>query len=666
MKSRAKKRAGTNEGTVSPARMPKKKIAKGQRPAAKEWSNAELRGLDERVMRETRRRQKVRDAEEQPPAIEETRDWTEQRLHAQDDFVLRQTEWRRNRAERQENADEIAAGLTGTAKAEKRLPAADYVFPTGRIGIHSQTGSAMIGRARGESDPLFSGVSWQLIQNLPVGIALIARIDPDDVRTWRIAAANKTARDVIGQSLVDFLLTRVAKSFPFQQKMEAIYEGIVQQGERRDLHWQVHEAGGIRRTYSVTGFAVPPKYLGLLVQDVSAFREARGALVEHQYRSYEISEAIETFLWKGDPETLETRWVSSEAANLLGYWPERWLSMPNFWLDHIDARDREMVERTIRQSYQQDREMVERTIRHRVRLHGAKFDYRMKAADGQTKWLHAVLHMSETETGQPELMGVMVDITARKQAEEAAHELSRKLLLSQDEERRHVARELHDSLGQYLSVLGMNIGTLSRTVLGLRPEQEVMFAETTDLLETCSRELRTLSYLMHPPMLDEVGLVPALEWYAAGFSERSKIQAQVDAQQIETRLPKPVEMAFFRITQEALTNIYRHSRSNTAEIRVKEHDGGITLQIEDTGAGLDEHLLEGIVSGNADAKGVGIRGMRERMREMGGTLAVASSKKGTTISAHIPRTASVFAKQKQDEEELYARRKRRKPGRRLP
>jgi signal transduction histidine kinase len=493
-------------------------------------------------------------------------------------------------------------------------------------------------RDTSETRPL-SELGSELIDNLPVGIAIIRLRVPEDVQTWQVTAANETARQIIGESLADFLLVRVAKSFPFHEKMENIYRQILQQRTRQDLRWMSQEAGGVRRTYSVTGFPVPPNHIGLLMQDISLHTEVRRALATHEGRYKEISHAVRTFLWRGDPETLQTKWVSNEAQDVLGYWPEHWCNVPNFWIDHIDHEDREMVVKLVR-------EPGTGTV--------TRFDYRMRAADGRTAWLHAVIHLDETLLGRQELAGVMVDITARKNAEDAAHELSGKLLRAQDDERRHIARELHDSLGQYLSVLGMNAGTLARTVQGLSNEERRMFAEMNDLVEQCSRELRTVSYLMHPPMLDEVGLVPALQWYANGFTERSGIPVEMEAPPKMRALPTEVEMTFYRISQEALTNVYRHSRSATATIRLRQEDEGIALEVADRGTGIDVSLLDGSASNNGGAKGVGIRGMRERMRELGGTLEVASNKGGTVIRAYVPWCARVFAATKM-EERLAAR-----------
>lgn len=465
------------------------------------------------------------------------------------------------------------------------------------------------------------------IENLPVGIAMIQVRDPDDARSWRLTACNAIARDVIGESLTDFLLTRVAESFPSRKKMEEVYKQVLVNQTIKRLYWVASGARGMRRTYSISAFAAPPKRLGLLMQDASGWEEMRNALAEQKRRGEVMSGAVKAFLWYGKPETLETTWVSSDAQQMLGYWPERWCSMPNFWLNHIHPDDRDMVRsRTL--GCTDDEE--------------TKFDYRMRAADGRIVWLQAVLHVNYRGKANEELAGVMVDITARKLTEDAAHQLSGTLLRVQDEERRRIARGLHDSLGQYLSVLGMNVGTLLRTMNGMTTQQAQIFAETTDLVDTCLREVRTMSYLMHPPMLDEVGLVAALKWYAQGFSERSQIQVEIDAAEDGQRLPSAVEMAFFRITQEALTNIYRHSQSKTATIRLRGQDG-IELEISDKGLGLNPNVKEGITSGSEDAKGVGIRGMRERMRELGGTLRVSSNGNGTVILARVPRTSSVFA-----------------------
>ncbi len=376
----------------------------------------------------------------------------------------------------------------------------------------------------------------------------------------------------------------------------------------------------------MTAFSVPPKHIGLLMQDESIHAETRKALTDERNIHAEVNHAIKSFLWGGNPATLGTIWVSREAQEILGYWPEHWINIPNFWVDHIHARDREKVLRLAECESQEER-----------------FDYRIDTANGEEKWLYAVIRRVERPDGTPELTGVMINITGRKLAEEKAHDLSGQLLHSQDDERRRVARELHDSLGQYLSLLGMNVGRLSRTVEGLTDEQRRIFGETTDLVELCCREVRTISYLMHPPMLDEVGLGPALDWYVKGFSERSGIEVAVEAGEGLKKLPKHVETALFRIAQEGLTNIYRHSGSKKATISLRNEGNELVFEVVDYGKGIEMSAREN----NRDAesiegKGVGIRGMRERMRELGGTLEVLSGAGGTTVRAQIPRRTKAF------------------------
>lgn len=468
-------------------------------------------------------------------------------------------------------------------------------------------------------------IDLELIDDLPVGMALIELCTPSDSRTWRLTTANATARRVMGDaSLLDFLLNRLTP-FPFKKNMESLYQQILQRRRPKELRAIVTDIGRVRRTYSVIAFSVPPRHIGVLMQDESILAEAQKALLEQKNIHAEVSRAIKSFLWRGDPATLNTIWVSPDAQEILGYWPEHWINFPNFWVAHIHAEDREKVAKLVNQCNSQE----------------LRFDYRIHAADGTEKWLHAVIRRTETLYGVPELAGVMVDITGRKLAEEQAHDLSGQLLQAQDEERRRVARELHDSLGQYISLLGLNVGRLSRTVPGLNEEQRELFAETTELVETCCQEVRTMSYLMHPPMLDEVGLGPALDWFVKGFSERSGIQVEIHGHEDVKQLPKRVEMAFFRIAQAGLTNVYRHSGSSKAEVNLRRDGDGVMLEIVDYGHGFVQGKPQGDELG--EAKGVGIRGMRERMRELGGVLEVISGASGTVVRARVTNKSKAFA-----------------------
>jgi len=226
------------------------------------------------------------------------------------------------------------------------------------------------------------------------------------------------------------------------------------------------------------------------------------------------------------------------------------------------------------------------------------------------------------------------DITEMKNAERAIHSLTSHLLKLQDEERRRLGRELHDGLAQ--TVLAINL-SLAQARQSIRPTDEIAaraLEKTRHLTQQISREIRTLSYLLHPPLLDDLGLVSALKEYAQGFSDRSGIDTQLFLLSSFDRLPQPVETALFRIVQEALTNIQRHSGSPTAKIRLRLENSVVTLEIIDFGRGM---TLPSRDSGSDDPRlGVGIPGMRERMALFGGSLDIFSDNHGTTVRATIP------------------------------
>jgi PAS domain S-box-containing protein len=213
-------------------------------------------------------------------------------------------------------------------------------------------------------------------------------------------------------------------------------------------------------------------------------------------------------------------------------------------------------------------------------------------------------------------------------SEESLRELSLHLLRTQDEERRRIGREIHDSLGQYLSVLKMKLDSIS-------PEQDEIKA-CAALTEQCVKEVRTISYLLYPPMLEEMGLKSAIPWYLDGFSARSGIETSFDIPSDLGRLGRDAELVLFRVLQESLTNVQRHSTSKTADISISWADDVVTLKVIDRGKGMPAEVLE---QGSQDwmgSLGVGLRGMSERLRQLGGALNVSSSDRGTEVRATIP------------------------------
>jgi PAS domain S-box-containing protein len=216
-------------------------------------------------------------------------------------------------------------------------------------------------------------------------------------------------------------------------------------------------------------------------------------------------------------------------------------------------------------------------------------------------------------------------------ARDSLRELSARLLQVRDEERRRIARELHDSIGQLLAALSMNIGALNRD--GLPPDVSKNAADSLQLLDQAIREIRTMSHLLHPPLLDEVGLESTLRWYIDGFTQRSGLEVDLQISPSPERLPQDIELTIFRLVQECLANIHRHSGSKTASIRIHSQNGRLSLEVKDAGKGIPPEKQAAVRDGRL---GVGIRGMRERLRLLGGTLDIESSPDGATVRATLP------------------------------
>jgi PAS domain S-box-containing protein len=284
--------------------------------------------------------------------------------------------------------------------------------------------------------------------------------------------------------------------------------------------------------------------------------------------------------------------------------------------------------------------------------------------DGSRFWANALLTAIRDESGQ--LIGfakVMRDFTERMRAQSALErsnvelaaevaerksaeekvaaseqwlrELSLRLLSTQDEERRRIGRELHDSLGQYLVLLKLKLETVfALPDVPTGAAQPVI--ECVRLADDAIKEVRTISYLLYPPMLEELGLKSAIPWYLEGFSKRSSIRTTFDADPNFDRLPREKELALFRVLQESLTNVHRHSGSSDANVRLALADGNAILEVRDRGKGIPSLLLEQSGEDWMGSLGVGLRGMDERMRQLGGKLEVASTDQGTVVRAVVP------------------------------
>lgn len=231
----------------------------------------------------------------------------------------------------------------------------------------------------------------------------------------------------------------------------------------------------------------------------------------------------------------------------------------------------------------------------------------------------------------PELLRAKVKVFAELHRKTRQLEmLNERITRLQDEERRHIARELHDSVGQLLAAMNMNSAFVEGEFHRLSPEAANRLCENVALTEEVIKQVRTISHLLHPPLLDEAGLASALRCYVEGFAKRSKIDVQLEMPNELAGVSKEMELSIFRMVQEGLTNVHRHAGSPTAKIRIEQDESRLRIDIEDAGKGIALEKESGFESG------VGLRGMRERLRQLGGTLQVRSSGSGTLLTAILP------------------------------
>ncbi|HKU24451.1 MAG TPA: PAS domain-containing protein [Candidatus Sulfotelmatobacter sp.] len=400
--------------------------------------------------------------------------------------------------------------------------------------------------------------------------------------------------------------------------------------------------------------------VGGTLRDITDRKTAEEALREHQERFEFVAEGSDVGFWFCDLPFDKIIW-DKRVKNHFWLPPDDSPVTLDIFYSRLHPDDREPTRRAIERSIQNNEQY--------------DVEYRPIAPDGREKWIRAVGRTFYDESGRPKRFdGITVDITARKHAEQAQlaserrlrelaenldrevqartaelearnlqimhaalglKELSGRLLQIQDEERRRVARDLHDSAGQIVTALDLELGSLAERVRKAAPQLQKTVESSQNLVQQLHREIRTTSYLLHPPLLDEAGLNSALSWYVQGLSQRSDIEIQLEIQEGFGRLPRDLELAIFRLVQESLTNIHRHSGSKTAEIRLARSAETVYVEIQDRGKGIAPEALKTILEGGS---GVGICGMRERLRQFGAELQIESSERGTRVSVTIPIT----------------------------
>jgi signal transduction histidine kinase len=295
------------------------------------------------------------------------------------------------------------------------------------------------------------------------------------------------------------------------------------------------------------------------------------------------------------------------------------------FLGDVDSDDRLYSElsRVNNELINAQREVVQRN----VRLERVEEALRKSQADLERQVQERTRELENT------LSAFREEVSVHRQTEEKLRELSLSVLRIQDEERRRVARDLHDTVGQTLTALKITLSTLENAVARY-PQTAGFFTDLHGLADQALREIRTTSYLLHPPLLDESGFAAAAAWYVDGFNKRSPIQVRLQLPD-SIRLPGSVEIVLFRVLQESLTNITKHAGSATVDVLLQVDPNVICLSIRDYGKGISAERLAKMNGSGSDV-GVGIAGMRERLKELGGRLEIESDSTGTLLKASVP------------------------------
>jgi PAS domain S-box-containing protein len=356
-------------------------------------------------------------------------------------------------------------------------------------------------------------------------------------------------------------------------------------------------------------------------EDITERKRAKEQLQRSEAILAEGQKLTHTGSWIWNPASGELLW-SRETFRIFELDPSEAKPTLQMFLNHIHLEDRPIIEEFLAGMAREECDF--------------RFDCRIVMADGSVKYLHTRgLPVFKPSGELIEFVGAVMDVTERKRREEELRRLSGQLLHSQDEERRRIARDLHDATGQDLVALSSMLSHLHATIPSSNRKFRKSVMQCQATADSCIREIRTLSYLLHPPMLDEAGLEDAIRHYMTGFAERTEMAIELDISPSFGRLPREEELALFRVMQESLVNIHRHSGSLNAKIRLDRGPQGVLMEVSDKGRGLPGN---GASQGNGPSfvGGVGIQSMHERMKLVQGRLEITSHAGGTTVRARVP------------------------------
>ena len=352
--------------------------------------------------------------------------------------------------------------------------------------------------------------------------------------------------------------------------------------------------------------------------DITDRKETELSRIAAETRYGQLLETVDAIVWRADPASSRYSFVSRQAEHILGYPIERWSQESDFWLNHLHADDRDWVMKACQEDIPKRKSHV--------------LEYRMIASDGRVIWFHDKTKFVTDERKPVELIGIMVDITALKEAEERLRMLGGRLIEAQELERSRIARELHDDINQRLALIAIDLERFGKQ--GFRTERQIraysrgLWTKTSEVTSQISR----LCGQLHSSKLEHLGLVPAVRDLCAGVVERHSLKVDFVAKSLPRNLPEDLALCIFRICQESLANVVKHSRCSRVKVRLGVKAGSLELSVIDDGMGFD--------STGAVGKGLGLVSMQERVSLLAGRLTIASAAgAGTAVLARVPLPA---------------------------
>ena len=441
----------------------------------------------------------------------------------------------------------------------------------------------------------------------------------------RFLEANRAMCEFLGYSEEELLGKDIAAlTYPedLAKTVEAVHhvfaEGKNLLGlEKRYLHKDGLPRWGEIISSVVRGPDGKPKYHLAQIVDITERKKAEEALRAAEVRYAELIDSVRAIVWRANARTFQTTFTSKHAEEILGYPVECWLGTPKFWVDHICSEDKESV--------------ISLTSSAIAEKRKHDFEYRMIASDGSIVWLRNIVNVI-VENDQPaELVGVSVDITARKKAEEALARFGGRLIEAQEKERLHVARELHDDVGQLLALLAIKLQKIENELPSdsSAPLRTDVQQSVSQILEICST-VEVLSHRLHSSKLELQGLASAMKGFCQEFSEQQGVKIDFTHRDVPRDLSPEVSLCLFRILQESLRNCAKHSGSADFTVHVEGSPDHLQLTVCDSGIGFD-------VEQAIQKRGIGLVSMSERVALMKGILHIGSGPRGgTEVKVQLP------------------------------